>query len=468
MSVLAARFAGAAEAIPSEEDLRAQFDLLVASGGSEALWPDPATGRTQAGSIYQPAPHEIWLSSTDATAPSPHGHGQALQALLGLMGGQGASEGGLTLSRWFESLRARLTAQFGTPDSTAFLAPSIAAGRDLARAIAYAVHGYELHEISTGLSESSDFPVPDQLLDIPLRGEDGLPRLALDVEDDVTDALALMGRPVLLHLLDRSRGGLRGVSREWAHDYEQHGDLFTLVDATAMRASEDVLRADVQDGRCVLVSGSTFLSGPEGCAALIVPEQVLAQVKHIPPTRLVQNLRAYDLPYLWREPLLGGVTGRVNIGLGLRWTAALAEAQRYYAIAPALRQAVLDAFTTKVRARLTRCEHLLPDAYGDELDPLRGAIVPLVIPDETGTTAQATAARLRLRLALPLEEQGDAICHLGAPLDLAGQAALPLSASATMVSDVARRIERGISYERALAPLLRDIDTLFLKIERLA
>ena len=140
----------------------------------------------------------------------------------------------------------------------------------------------------------------------------------------------------------------------------------------------------MQDGRCVLVSGSTFLNGPEGCAALIVPEQVLAQVKHIPPTRLVQNLRAYDLPYLWREPLLGGVTGRVNIGLGLRWTAALAEAQRYYAIAPALRQAVLDAFTTKVRARLTRCEHLLPDAYGDELDPLRGAIVPLVIPDETG------------------------------------------------------------------------------------
>lgn len=468
MSVLAARFAGAAEAIPSEEDLRAQFDILVASGGGEALWPDAATGRTQSGSIYQPAPHEIWLSSTDATAPSPHGHAQALQALLSLMGAQGAAGGSLTLSRWFEGLRARLTAQFGTPDSTAFLAPSIAAGRDLARAVAYAVHGYELSEISTGLSECSDFSPPQQLLDIPLRGEDGLPRLALDIEDDVEDALTLMGRPVLLHLLDRSRGGLRGVSREWARDYEQRGDVFTLVDATAMRASDDQLRADVQEGRCVLVSGSTFLSGPEGCAALIVPDHILAQVKHIPPAHLVQDLRAYDLPYLWREPLLGSSASRVNIGLGLRWTAALAEAQRYYAIAPALRHAVLEAFTTKVRTKLTRCEHLLPDAYCDELDPLRDAIIPLVIPDEVGATAQATAARLRMRLALPLEEQGDAICHLGAPLVLADQAALPVSASATMVSDVARRIERGISFERALAPLLRDIDTLFLKIERLA
>lgn len=468
MSVLAARFAGAAAVIPSEEDLRAQYDILVASGGSEALWPDAATGRTLSGSLYQPAPHEIWLSSTDTTAPSPHGHAQALRALASLMGGQGAAAGGLTLSRWFEGLRARLTEQFGTPDSTAFLAPSIAAGRDLARAIAFAVHGFSLSEISTGLSESSDFPVPDQLLDIPLRGDDGLPRLTLDIEDDAADALSLMGRPVLLHLLDRSRGGLRGVSRDWARDYEQRGDLFTVVDATAMRASDDLLRADVQEGRCVLVSGSTFLSGPEGCAALIVPDHVLSQVKHIPPAHLVQHLRAYDVPYLWREPLLGGLAGRVNIGLGLRWTAALAEAQRYYAIAPALRHAVLETFTQKVRARLTRCEHLLPDAYGDMLDPLRDAIIPLVIPDELGATAQNTAARLRMRLALPLEDAGDAICHLGAPLDFAGQAALPLSASATMVSDVAGRVERGISFERALAPLLRDIDTLFLKIERLA
>lgn len=468
MSVLAARFAGAAEAIPSEADLRAQFEILVASGGSEALWPDPLTGRTPSGSIYQPAPHEIWLSSTDATAPSPHGHGEALQALLSLMGGQGAGPGGLTLSRWFEGLRTRLTAQFGSPFSTAFLAPSIAAGRDLARAIAFGVHGSVLSEISTGLAECSDFPVPDQLLDIPLRGDDGLPRLATDIEEEVADALALMGRPVLLHLLDRSRGGLRGVSRAWARDYEQRGDAFTVVDATAMRADADSLRADVQEGRCVLVSGSTFLNGPEGCAALIVPDDILARMKHLPPAHLVQDLRAYDVPYLWREPLLGGATGRVNIGLGLRWTAALAEAERYFAIPSALRQAVLESFTNKVRARLTRCEHLLPDAYGDMLDPIRDAIVPLVIPDEIDATAQATAARLRLRLALPLDEQGDAICHLGAPLHLSVQAALPLSASATMVSDVARRIERGISFERALAPLLRDIDTLFLKIERLA
>jgi hypothetical protein len=35
-----------------------------------------------------------------------------------------------------------------------------------------------------------------------------------------------------------------------------------------------------------------------------------------------------------------------------------------------------------------------------------------------------------------------------------------------MVSDVAGRIARGVSFDRAFAPIQRDIDTLFDKLER--
>jgi hypothetical protein len=44
--------------------------------------------------------------------------------------------------------------------------------------------------------------------------------------------------------------------------------------------------------------------------------------------------------------------------------------------------------------------------------------------------------------------------------------ALPRSASAPMVSDVAARISKGVSFERAFAPIQRDIDSLFAKMER--
>ena len=35
-----------------------------------------------------------------------------------------------------------------------------------------------------------------------------------------------------------------------------------------------------------------------------------------------------------------------------------------------------------------------------------------------------------------------------------------------MVSDVADRIAKGVTFERAFAPIQRDIDTLFAKLER--
>ena len=57
---------------------------------------------------------------------------------------------------------------------------------------------------------------------------------------------------------------------------------------------------------------------------------------------------------------------------------------------------------------------------------------------------------------------------VGAPVALADRFALPLSASAPLVSDVVGRISRGISFERAFAPVLRDLESLFRKIERVA
>ena len=71
-------------------------------------------------------------------------------------------------------------------------------------------------------------------------------------------------------------------------------------------------------------------------------------------------------------------------------------------------------------------------------------------------------------MALPRPEiAGDAISHLGAPVATGGGAVLPLAASAPMVTEIHARMNRGISFDRATAPVWRDLETLFGKWEAL-
>ena len=112
----------------------------------------------------------------------------------------------------------------------------------------------------------------------------------------------------------------------------------------------------------------------------------------------------------------------------------------------------------------------MPEPHSlDDEDITRGSIVPLILCDSIGSsTTEECAASLRTALATALDEPGDAICHVGAPVCLSERFALPLSASAPLVSDIAGRISRGVSFERAFAPVQRDLETVFRKIERVA
>ena len=155
-----------------------------------------------------------------------------------------------------------------------------------------------------------------------------------------------------------------------------------------------------------------------------------------------------------------------------RWTAALAEHARYRAVDPDLRRRVLETFSRKARAMAARFPFLSVDAPapGAEDDPPRQSIVALIClaPPGAGSAMQQAAA-LREALARPLAGfPGDAICHVGHPVPVGRRAALPVSASAPLVSSVARRLEAGVSFERAMAPPLRDLATLLRKWEAIA
>ena len=429
----------------SPDDLRAQFDLLVASGGAVSR------------SLLRPAPHEIWFSSTSAVAPSLYAHGAGLATLARLMEREGTH--GPNLSGWFDTLRARIAASFGAPDTTVLLAPSIAAARDLARAVAYSVHGEAAWELSAGAAESQDMSLEEGDVDIAMRLVDGRPREALAIDGAAAKAARDMSGPLLIHLLDQSISGLSGISRASGEAIAKNQEALTLVDACTMRAPPDRLRADLAEGRMVLISGSTFLGGHGASAALLVPACLTARLRHAAPQIYLLDAALYDMGPEWRALFCLEDAPRLNMGLGLRWSTALAELDRYMRMPEALREAILALFVRKVRTRLSRCEWI--EAIDEEGG---GGLTPLILHSASLEEADG----LRQALAASTQKSGDAVCHLGAPIRLGDQiAALPISASAPMVSDVADRIAKGVSFERAFAPIQRDIDTLFAKMGRI-
>ena len=429
------------------DDLYAQFDLLAAAGGGEALRASVAT------TLLRPAPHEIWFSSTDAAAPSLHAHSAGLATLARLMAL--SDDSNLTLSGWFDGLRSRIATTFGAKGTRVMLAPSIASARNLARAIACAIHGERVNEISAGGDESHDIGATR---DVAIRLADGRAREPREINHEALQAARHLGSPLLLHVLDHSRTGLAGMTRAGADAIASERAALTLIDATSMRTAPECLRWDLEVGRLVLISGSTFLGGHAASAALLVPACLADQLIHAAPADLIAEASAHDLPHEWRDMFCAPDAARFNIGLGLRWSAALAELDRLLNTPEPLRSAVLDLFTSKILGQLARYDWI------DRIEQGKGGVAPLIL----GGASMDQAQRLREAMATLGDQPGDAVFHLGAPIEIGPDLiAMPLSASASMVNDVASRIARGVSFERAFAPIQRDIEAMFAKMERI-
>ncbi|MDO8208107.1 MAG: hypothetical protein Q7T38_09885 [Gallionella sp.] len=168
---------------------------------------------------------------------------------------------------------------------------------------------------------------------VPLRAAEGAPRPLADIDRDVTarviEAVAL-GERVLLIMVDQSKTGLIAPSPACVMQLHQRhpGLVEVLVDACQFRIAPPTLRAYLQQGFMVALTGSKFLTGPSFSAALLYPGVHGTLVR------------------------AGGDFGEVNFGLLLRWEAALAELRRFRAVPDALIIRYLEAFALAVQQRL--------------------------------------------------------------------------------------------------------------------
>jgi hypothetical protein len=484
--------------LASNGNLRASVSLILASGGDERIWPDPISGRNRYGTKTLPAPDEIGFSSTTASNISEMGFAAASRALERLFGFDGRSV--VTPDQWCDEIRSRIGECFGAgeqqvvlaasgtdaelltlglvaglasrpitnvfvaPDETGHGIPLAAAGRHFAGLTALAqsvphgqpVDGFEAAHI--------------EVRTIAIRDESGRPRESQSVDRDVAIVVEeelKRGRDVLLHVLDASKTGLTGPTRQLVRDLAAVAPerLRVVVDACQLRCPLSQIQRDLSDGFIVNITGSKFVAGPAFAGALLLPQGLADEIaaRASLPAGLSDYTAALDWPSPMRDSLGIAFKSQANIGLGLRWIAALENLSRFAAINEQRHAEITRYFASQVRVCAARVEGLSFHPDDDEAVALPSIVCLTLLDKDGGFISSDQAEHVRTDL---LDARLGPVCHIGQAVQVGPRAALRMSLSAGDIADLAARMNEGQSIEAAFKPVTTKLDALFAKWSR--
>jgi hypothetical protein len=151
----------------------------------------------------------------------------------------------------------------------------------------------------------------------------------------------------------------------------------------------------------------------------------------------------------------------MNVGLGLRWVAALANLAPYFLASESQHHLIKERFAGLVKSRAREIESvcLHPDDDGDNL--VSSAIIPLTVLDAKGRFASLAEAQ-KIQSALRSSRAGP-ICHVGQPVRVGPRTVLRVGASALDIGCVSEQMREGQSLDQALARLIANLDAFFAK-----
>ena len=465
----------------------ALIDALT-SGGDERIARD-AAGINRYGTPGQPDAGAVWLSSSTASAITPGGYRAAEAAFRAQK--LGTSDPAV----WFDAIRRRMLRLFGIAGAEAVLCASGTEAEFLALHAARAILGPCLRNIVIAPKETGSGVMnaaggrhftascmrgedvtkgdcldgfdcgPADVRAVSLRDELGLVRLDPDLDAEIEALCAeadIDDRAILLHALDCSKTGLSGPRRETLARMTQrhHGRILVVVDACQLRCSPETIKGHLALGHFVMISGSKFAGGPPFCGALLVPPAHVAALRR---ARIPQGLSAYTAVHDWPHPLQPHLVRRGcadhNMGLGLRWEAALHEIEAYHALPKGLRHDVTVAFGDAVEAELSAHAGLRPIAGARRPDLPERTIFPIVIGEGTAAGAAALWAGLR-----ETAEGHPGRYYLGQPVEVGAVSALRVCASMPLLTALSVAVLRGEDVRNAVMPLRRDLAQLFAKL----
>jgi len=511
-------------------------ETLMATGGDQRLAINPATGLNHYGCSHRPRPWAVTFASSTASSLSERGFGGAEAARQDLVAAALAGQGEEAAADWARAVRNGIAAHFGlddtagvvlaasgtdcelvalaaaqvagpvssiltAPDETGSGVPLAAAGRH------FASDTSQSQQVSKG-SPIAGFDPATRVLELAVRCPDGTPREAAEIDAQCARMVAAeraAGRHVLLHLLDLSKTGLLAPSLDFLatqmRDDPQAVDV--AVDACQARLDRGRVRDYLARGWMVLITGSKFFTGPPFCGAVLLPDTLMRRLRAT--GALPAGLAAYGSRTDWPEDLACAdhLPAATNLGMVLRWQAALAEMRAIGAVPPAELHRRLGFFLSGVRDAIAcRAELSLVDvppprrpAAGlrepaapcwDELQTILSFLVLRreTAPEPEGGPVPLDLAEARclyrwlnadVSRALPAgagaEERRLArlLCHIGQPVPVAHPALGGRPAGALRISAGARLLSgepshEGLDVERRLAREIADARSVLDKI----
>ena len=364
-------------------DLLGPAEALMARGGDQRLAVDPRTGLNHYGCSHRPRPWAITFASSTASSLSERGFGGAEASRRRIAAAALVGHAPEALALEAGAVRSGIAVHFGLRHGDEVVLT--ASGTDcelLALALALAERGGPMSTILTAPEETGTgvplaaggrhfaddtsgrqrvrkgavvegFRSDTRVLSLPVRRPDGMlrPRPEIDAECEALVAIECQaGRRVLLHLLDLSKTGLLAPSLDCVRRLRTaHGDrVDVVVDACQARLDQGRVRDYLSLGWMVMTTGSKFFTGPPFCGALLLPERIMRRMSR---GSLPAGLRAYGYRSDWPADLAAAahLPAGINLGLVLRWQAALAEMRAFDAVPPVQVHERLDFFLSGVR-----------------------------------------------------------------------------------------------------------------------
>lgn len=138
---------------------------------------------------------------------------------------------------------------------------------------------------------------------------------------------------------------------------ERYGrSLIVIVDAAQTRCDERGLNTFLNNGFCVLITGSKFYSGPPFSGALLLPEKEALSL-----TRMAPGLGDYFARPEFDERLSEAreaLPERYNYGLLMRWEAALDGVERYVRISLERRAEIINIWVSNIQKLIQATPYL--------------------------------------------------------------------------------------------------------------
>ena len=245
----------------------------------------------------------------------------------------------------------------------------------------------------------------------------GLPVSKEKLESNIHEAIkkAIQKKQkIILHQVYFSKTGMKNPDSDFIEKMSnRYKDIDIVVDACQFRCSKEEIQVFLRKGYIVLLTGSKFMSGPPFSGLIIFPEKALSPA--VLENHFLQHCSDYFTPYEFDDKLTSWrsqLNNNSNLGLLLRWTAAMVNIQSYYKIETNLIKHILQYWVCGIKNLINSSEYLQTFDLGT--DPYEHGIVSFICVDPV-LKQKLTIEKLRnLYQKLSLDE-----CIIGQPVSVA-------------------------------------------------